>query len=67
MNFKFHGARDTFAFWWGKIVKTDTVDRFMAAAGERAELRFTLAGDADLDTILSYLSQQEVTVLEAGN
>lgn len=50
----------------GKIVKTDTVDRFMAAAGGKGRIRLTLAGDADLDTILSYLSQQEVTVLEAG-
>ena len=50
----------------GKIVKTDTVDRFMAAAGGQGRIRLILAGDADLDTILSYLSQQEVTVLEAG-
>ncbi len=50
----------------GKIVKTDTVDRFMAAAGGQGRIRLILAGDADLDSILSYLSQQEVTVLEAG-
>ncbi len=50
----------------GKIVKLDTVDRFMAQAAGRGKIRLILDGDADLDAILAYLGQQEITVLEAG-